>query len=316
VPSGSSMFADADGYQAAMRDVLDVLVLRPCEFHARLNWIEFRQLYLVRAHESSARVGFLSLPADRVFVTFPTQRSSVLLAAGAVLPFGDILLHSRGDCLHQRTTGSCHWGYISLSPDSLKNLGRTVTGQVLVPPGRSRTLRPSPQDRQRLLRLHAQAGRIAETNLALVGRQEVLHGLEQDLTLALVSCLTSGELQVDRATLHHQAAMLTQFEALLAKHPHAQIHISEICCEIGVSEASFRAACTNLLGMSPGRYQRSRRLKSLRSELARADFQTDDGIEIMKRYGFVDVHRFVTEYWKTYGELPPLPPRHAGIRGG
>ncbi len=310
MPNGSSMFADADGYAAAMQDLLELLVLRPLDFRARVNWIEFSKLYLLRTHETSARVAFLSLPSDRVFVTFPTQRGSVLLAGGTVLPFGDILVHRRGDRLHQRTTGSCHWGYISLAPHSLNQLARTVTGHDLAPPRTNRTLRPSPEDRRRLLRLHAQAGRIAETDLALINHQEILRALEQDLTLALVSCLTSGELHADRAILHHQAALLARFEALLAQQPYRQIPISDICNEIGVSGARFRAACIGLLGMSPGRYQRLRRLRSLRSELARADPRTNNCIEIIKRYGFADGYRFLAEYWQTYGELPSLPPRH------
>jgi AraC-like DNA-binding protein len=310
VPNGSSMFADADGYDAAMHDVLDLLVLRPLDFRARVNWIEFSKLYLLRAHETSARVAFLSLPSDRVFITFPTQRDSVLFSGGAVLPFGDILVHRRGDRLHQRTIGSCHWGYISLSPDSLNQLARMVTGDDLAPPRKNRTLRPSPEHRRRLLRLHAQAGRIAETDLALVDHQEILRGLEQDLILALVSCLTSEEAHAESAILHHQAAMLVQFEALLAEQPYRQIPVSDICNKIGVSDARFRAACAGLLGMSPGRYQRLRRLKSLRNELTRADPRTNNGIEVMKRYGFVDVYRFLAEYWQTYGELPPLPSRH------
>jgi AraC-like DNA-binding protein len=310
VPNGSSMFADADGYAAAMQDILDLLVLRPLDFRARVSWIEFSKLYMLRAHETCARVAFLSLPGNRVFITFPTQRGSALLAGGAVLPFGDILVHRQGDRFHQRTTGSCHWGYISLSPDSLNQVTRMVTGHHFAAPRRNRTLRPSPEDRRRLLRLHAQAGRLAETDVALVDNPEVVRALEQDLTLALVSCLSSGESHADRAILHHQAAMLVEFEALLAKQPYRKIPVSDICNKLGVSDARFRAACTGLLGMSPGRYQRLRQLKSLRGELTRADPRTNNGIEVVKRYGFADFHRFLAEYWQAYGELPPLPPRH------
>jgi hypothetical protein len=310
VPNGSSMFADADGYGAAMQDVLDLLVLRPLDFRARLNWIEFSKLYLLRAHETSARVAFLSLPSDRVFVTFPTQRGSVLIVGGAVLPFGDILVHRQGDHLHQRTIGSCHWGYISLSSDSLNQLAGVVTGHHFAAPRRNHTLRPSPEDRRQLLRLHAQAGRLAETNLALIGHPEIVRALEQDLTLALVSCLSSGGPRANPAILHHQAAMLVQFEALLAEQPYRKIPVSDICNKIGVSDARFRAACAGLLGMSPGRYQRLRRLKSLRGELTRADPRTNNGIEVVKRYGFANFHRFLAEYWQAYEELPPLPPRH------
>jgi AraC-like DNA-binding protein len=143
-----------------------------------------------------------------------------------------------------------------------------------------------------LLRLHAQAGRIAEADLALIDRQEIVRALEQDLSVALVNCLTSGEPRANRAILHQQAAMLAQFEALLMEQLCRQIPVSDICNKIGVSDARFRAACTGLLGMSPGRYQRLRRLKSLRGELARADPRTNNGVEVVKRYGLADCRHY------------------------
>ena len=38
--AGSSIFTDADGYQASLRDMLDLLVLNPQSFHAHLTWVE------------------------------------------------------------------------------------------------------------------------------------------------------------------------------------------------------------------------------------------------------------------------------------
>ncbi len=72
-------------------------------------------------------------------------------------------------------------------------------------------------------------------------------------------------------------------------------------CQPGVSDATFRAACADLLSMSPGRYHRLRQLKSLRGELTHADPRTNDGMKVMKRYRFTDFHRFLGEYWQTFG---------------
>ena len=48
-------------------------------------------------------------------------------------------------------------------------------------------IRPSRGDRQHLLRLHAQAGRIAETDLNRIVNPAVIRALEQDLIWALIS---------------------------------------------------------------------------------------------------------------------------------
>ena len=51
---GSSMFTDVDGYQANLRDVMDLLVPKPRLFHARLTWAELSHLGLLRAEEALA----------------------------------------------------------------------------------------------------------------------------------------------------------------------------------------------------------------------------------------------------------------------
>src|SRR5271157_4120921 len=176
--SGSCMFTDPDSYQASLQEMLDLLVMRPREFHARLTWVELPQLRLLRAEEASPRVAYVSLPPESVFVIFPTQRGLPLICNGVELQFGDFFFHSRGERLHQRTIAASHWGSIALTPAALAVFGRTITGQALVPPPIGLILRPLPADRLRLLRLHAQAGRIAETNLRHLGHPEVTRALE------------------------------------------------------------------------------------------------------------------------------------------
>jgi len=104
--SGSSIFSDADGYQATLQDMLDLLVLRPRDFHARLTWVEFPYLQLLRAQEASARVACVRLPPQQVFVTFLTQQGPPLIYSGIELKYGDVIMHSRGEHGHQRTTSA------------------------------------------------------------------------------------------------------------------------------------------------------------------------------------------------------------------
>ena len=83
--SGSSIFTDADGYQGSLRDILDLLVLQPRDFHARLTWVELPNLRLLRAHETSARVAYVRLPPEQAFVTFLTQKGLSLIYTGLPL---------------------------------------------------------------------------------------------------------------------------------------------------------------------------------------------------------------------------------------
>jgi AraC-like DNA-binding protein len=312
--SGSSIFTDADGYQASLQDMLDLLALHPRDFSARLTWVDLVNLHLLRAQEHAPRIAYLTLPLEQIFMTFPTRRDSVLIMGGAELRFGDVMFHSRGERLHQRTTEASQWGSISLAPAVLMAFGRTIADQDLAPPPVGRVLRPLPADRQRLLQLHAQAGRIAETDLNRISHREVVRAIEQDLISALVTCLTSGEVQVDSAARHRQAGTLVRFEEALATHPFRLQRIADICGTIGVSERALRASCSRILGMSPGRYQRLRRLKRVHLTLKHANPATVSSTEMKAFYGFVDFHRFVTEYWNVYGEMPPVPPRDIASR--
>jgi AraC-like DNA-binding protein len=306
---GSSIFTDADGYQANIGDLLDLLVFRPRGFHARLTWLDLPSLHLLRAQESSARVAFAKLPPEMVFVTFATAQDSQLIYRGAKLAFGDIIFHSQGECGHHRTAGACHWGSISLTPMLLTEFAWKLAGRSLGPPAAAQVLRPPPADRRRLLRLHAQAGRIAEKNLESFANNEVVRAIEQDLMLVLVNCLTTGRAQKGSRLRHQQASLLARVETLLAAHPHRLLRLQDVCSKLNTSLSTLRASCAAVLGMGLGGYQRLRRLKLVRAELTRAKSGAVDGAELVRRYGFSDLHRFATEYWKAYGEMPPLPPR-------
>jgi AraC-like DNA-binding protein len=307
--SGSSIFTDADGYQAGLRDIFDLLVLHPLEFRARLTWVELPSLNLLRAREDSSRVTYVTLPQERAFVFFPLQPDSFLICSGVELKFGDIMFHGLGEHLHQRTTTATSWGSISLTAASLLNFGQTIAGQDLVAPREGQVLRPRPADRQRLLRLHTQAGRIAETRLGRLENKAVVHALEQDLIWVLVTCLAGGVEQKDRATARALSDLLVKFEALLAERPFRWLRTNEICSSLGVTERTLRASCSAALGMSPRQYQRLRRLAKVRTELLLVKPVTVDATEVIARYGFASLHHFVAEYWDAYGEMPPIAPR-------
>jgi hypothetical protein len=191
--SGSALFADADDYQANLPTTTHLLALQPGQFQARLTWMELADLNLLHAREAGPRIAYVSLSPERVFITFPTQRSRTLTYDGTPLQMGDIVVHSLGQQMHQRTIGDTAWGSIALTPASLLAYGKTLVGHEVVPPPSCRILRPSVADRRQLLRLHGEAVRIAETQLGHIGNVEVARALQQDLIWALMACLTTGK---------------------------------------------------------------------------------------------------------------------------
>jgi len=312
---GSSIYTDADGYQAHVRDILDLLVLQPRDFHAQLTWADLRDLQLLRAKEASARVGYLTLPTDRIFVTFPAEQGSMLSVGGVTLQFGDLMFHSRGECRHQRTTAACEWASIAVTPAALSSFSRTLSGQELIAPTVGRVVRPRRADGRRLERLHAQVCQVVERSVNSIANQEVVRALEQDLIWMLISCLADGKVQENHAESGQRFDMLPSLEALLARQPFRLLKTQEICSALAVSEATLRAKCSSTLGMSPSHYQRLRRLKLVREELLQSKSSTKESIEgMILRCGFPNLHRFVAEYWRFYREMPPLRPASPGDR--
>jgi len=306
---GSSIYTDADGYQAHVQDILDLLVLQPRDFHAQLTWADLCDLQLLRAKEASARVGYLTLPTDRVFVTFPAEQGSILNFGGVTLQFGDLMFHSRGEHRHQRTTAACEWASIAVTPAALSSFSRTLSGQELIAPTVGRVVRPRRADGRRLERLHAQVCHVVERSRNSIANQEVVRALEQDLFWVLISCLADGKVQQDLPESSQRLDVLSSLEALLAAQPFRLLKTHEICSALAVSEATLRAKCSSTLGMSPSHYQRLRRLKLVRAELLQSKSSTKGSIEEMiLRCGFPNLHRFVAEYWRFYREMPPLRP--------
>jgi AraC-like DNA-binding protein len=270
--NGTATFANPDDYQAGMGDaIINLIVTGGGDFNARLTWLNLRRLYVLRACENLPRIAFFSLSPAQVFVSFPASACSSLTYGGFGLQFGDVVFHSRGERMHQRTNGESQWGLISLPPEQLAACGKALTGQKITSPPGGRVLRPSRSAAVRLLRLHSRACRLAETRHELIANPEVARALEQELLHALVNCLTADDANGNSKTRRHHADIMVRFEDALAAHIGRQLSIPQLCADIGVPERTLRMCCTEFLGMGPTRYLLLRRLNMARSALHRAN---------------------------------------------
>jgi AraC-like DNA-binding protein len=307
--SGSSIFTDAEGYQSSLLDLFDLVVPEPRAFHARLTWLSLPSLLMLRAQEKAARVAVVRPPANQVLVVFPTRLDSLLVVDGIELCFGAAMVHALNEISYQRTKGACEWGSISLTPASLRAYGRAIAGRELMPPTTGQPLRLVSKSRQMLLRLHRQAAHLAETHLPRVIHPEVARGLDQELVGALVSAIAGARMLTEQRVTRCDASLVQRYGVMLDAHPQGLLRIKDVCSTLAISQRRLRAACAEVLGMPPDRYQRLRRLKRVRTELMRAGAASVDGRELLTRYGFTTIYRFVSEYWSTYGEMPALPAR-------
>jgi AraC-like DNA-binding protein len=302
--SGTSIFTDANDYQAHLSLPMDLLVVQSGRFRAHLTWVGLPQLQMLHAREALSRVAYVSLPPDQVFVTFPTDQASRLICDGVSLQWGDIMFHSPGERFHQRVTTPSSWGAIALAVPTLTAYSRILNGWDLAIPPHGRVLRLPLAHRRQFLQMHAQATRVAERDLNRLSHPEVGRSLEQDLIVALVACLVSGEPRTASAAGSRRAARLVQFQEILAASPNTVPQVAEICQIMGLSERALRACCLQVLGMTAAHYLCLRRLWQARQALRQANAAPEAVHGVMARYGFTDFRHFVAAYRKAFGEKP------------
>ena len=186
-----------------------------------------------------------------------------------------------------------------LAEASIALLGRDVT-----PSRDAVALAVPPLALERLRRLHAAAGRLAETAPEIIDNPDAARGLEQALTEAMLACLDATGVREDTAARRRHAAIVRRFLALTDARADQALYLPEICKAIGVNERTLHLCCQEQFGVSPIRYLLLRRLQLARQALRAADPATGSVTAIATQYGFWELGRFAAYYRRAFGESP------------
>jgi AraC-like DNA-binding protein len=303
--SGTRTFLEPDHYEASLRQAqIEILIALSSKFKARLTWAELHDLQVLRCEEDFARVAYVSLAPKLSFVTFLAHSGPQPVWGGTELRPGEIVLHGRGQRLHQSTPGPLVWNVIALDPVQLEQYGRVLSGKPFTLPLEGKILRPSRRDVARLRRLHAQVCRLAETKPRLLAHTEVARAIEQDLIQTLVACLTGTSMRADGEIKRRHARIMIRFEEVLAEHLSEPLHMIRLCELIGVTERTLRSCCAEFLGMSPIRYVLLRRLSRARVALRYAEPNAANVLELVRGFGFAELGRFEEAYLAAFSETP------------
>jgi AraC family ethanolamine operon transcriptional activator len=108
----------------------------------------------------------------------------------------------------------------------------------------------------------------------------------------------AGRPRVSRA---EAIARITRF---LAASESRTVHMASLSRASGVSERTLRAIFTEIFGMSPMRYLRTRKLHAIRAELAVADPSIETVAAVARRLGVKDSGRMASDYYAIFGEYP------------
>jgi AraC-like DNA-binding protein len=303
---GILKFADPEGYAAGFGDVrVNFTIIGAGDFKAQLTHIKLKYLEIYQFCESLPRIAYIALPPEQVFLSFSIHAISPIFN-GFALRNGEMVLHSHGERLHQRTCGESKWGLIAVSPLQLASFSETLTGRAIVSPDTARILRPSRTDAVRLRRLFRQACNLANCKKRLLERPEVRRALEQEMLHAVIHCLTANKSDQNAKTSQRHAAILVRFEQALGEPAEEKAALSAMCAQIGVAERTLRTCCREILGVSPTRYRLLQRLNRTRSALQRANPSATRVAEVARNHQFTELGRFAEKYRATFGESPSV----------
>jgi AraC-like DNA-binding protein len=299
-----SRFDDPGAYEAGFGDSdVNLTITGPGDFEAEMLRLKLDHLVVMRLREWLPRIACISLAADKIFLSFPVGRVS-LECDGFAFQSGQIAFHGPGQRMHQRSSGKCQWGLISLSMEQFVKCGAALTGQPMLPPRSTRLLHPSGVELSRFQHLFQHACHLATPASRLIERPEVARALEQDMLRAVIHCLTGDGTEDGRRTHSNRSALMTRFETVLRNSVDRKTKLPDLCAEIGVAERTLRMCCHEFLGVSPMRYLLLRRLNKARAALRRADVSTASVASIAREHQFYELGRFAATYRTTFGEAP------------
>jgi AraC-like DNA-binding protein len=296
-------FSEPDDYAAAIRaGAVEVIVTGRGQFAAKQVRIDFHHLWMQRVSDNLPRVWHAANMPGRAGILFYTQRGPRLVYSGVEIQADQIVRPSEGEQYYQVSSGPACFGAMSLPVEEMESLGAIETG--LMPPRRISTVTPPPGAMEKLRRLHAAAGRMAENAPEIIANPDAAYGLEQALLGAMVNCFGNGEVREDTVAQRQHELIMRRFRRVLEENPGEPLYIPEICKAIRVAGRTLWTCCQEHLGMGPKRYLLLRRLNLARQALRKADPKATTVTKIATEYGFWQLGRFAGEYQSLFGESP------------
>jgi hypothetical protein len=141
--SGTATFSDPGDYLAGFHGAtINVILTSPGAFSAHLTSVSLPHTTLYSVRESLPHTAYVALPAKTVNFTFSLSAPAPIWG-GAEMNSGDLMFHSIGERMHQRTRGAGRWGIISVDAEFFARSSTALAGSEIVPPRVGQVLRPS-----------------------------------------------------------------------------------------------------------------------------------------------------------------------------
>ena len=304
--SATRTFTDPEMYFAGIRNLqIDAVITKRGEFRAESTRIDLHRLWMHRFDERLPRIMRVIPSGKRALILFATDRCQPNMQVSGIETSQDqIAVFGLDWPYYLRSSASCGWGTMSLTPEDLAAAGEAIIGRPMTPPCFPRSIRPPAPVASRLLQLHEAAGHLAKTAPDILAKPEVARTIEEALLEAMILCVTEGQSDHVRNVHRHRARVMRRLEEVLASTLDRPLYMPQLCAAVGASYTMLRDCSQEFLGISPKRYLWLRRMHLVRWALRIADAEKTTVTEIATDYGFWELGRFAGAYRSLFGEAP------------
>lgn len=306
-------FADADNFISNVcRADEFYLPLGAGEFHASFGSFRLGRIVVQAAEECRARVARIAVDPGWTRISFHVGGELGSVCAGEDFSYGQVVLHGPGNRHHHRTRGPIKWCSIMM-PSSL--MVEVLGSPSMIPAQEEQSFfTPGRERLRRLIRWYCdlldQRGRASGAS----GREDGGSALEPQILERLASGLRPGAASAGSAAHHRAQSVVNRLEAVLTEEDLETPNcMSDVADRLSVAERTLRSCCRRILGMSPGRYIRARRLYMARRSLTTSDPASTSVTEIALQHGFFEFGRFAGVYRAEFGESPSATLRRARV---
>ena len=240
------------------------------------------------------------------FLTFglPDIESGTLRWSGTETPPGVLINFSYEeelDCVNQGPLG----GYVlSFSEDTLNRASETLgfdsgfVGSIQ----ENRFWAPHGDEHEHLRQVLRALEKVAVCD-GDEGLEQWKEVFNTDLVTLVIRILAMDSFTARQSAPQFRLAAMNRALKMLNEHDQPSPSIEALCTMVGASWATLERAFKDEFGMAPKRYDKSKRLAAVRSELIKTG---SDAVisNVAHHWGFRHMSGFAKDYRKQFGELP------------
>jgi len=247
------------------------------------------------------------LPRATILLVLPSAAPAAAALNGLPMKPHSVTAYGGGAGYEAALHGDCAWSMVTMLATTVGTLlGRQGRPQV-VRPGAHGLLRATPAAWLRADALLRNAGEVAAQDPGVFDVADARRALRfavLETAAELMALPAEGEPVRTRSARMAHRQLVRLVDDHVSAAPERIVGVAELSAVLGVSDRQMREAFASVLGVSPARYLRLRRLMLVRAALRAPGRSWLSVREAALAHGFWHLGRFSSVYREAFGESP------------